>query len=1154
MVRSFLDARSKDPKRTRPKDLYYAVLKGTVLFLYEDDLMSDCWAAIELSSYEVTIHPPGGLDGELFARRNAIMLRVKPQDADAHPTFIPTLTKETTIDELSVAPTPEEAETGNGESKKAPAHPSMDNDITINGTATHQMLFDESRPWFLFVKSNTQMEDWYLALVQRSVHPSATSIFEPLTDVYNMSDMDTLVLTLDSQPDPIPMRWLNALLGRMFFSVYKTEAVEQYIIGRLKRKLSKVKWPNFLSDIKVREVNVGTTAPTFSKPMLKQLTKEGDASVEMGLHYKGEVRITVEATATINLGARFKPYTVKLVLAVVLKGLQGNLLVKIKSPPSNRLWYAFTTMPKLEVEVEPVVSDRQIKWSMILKPIESMLKDVITESIVLPNMDDIPFFNTQPYQIRGGIFADAARKPLSDATRKPLSQVDPSKQQAISPEPGLKRSKSSDHLPQLSESASQNIPTDAAGRSEPTVSLPAIALHEPTKVPSEPPTPPKRNTWFGYVNPSQKSLNKEDESVNAALILEAQNEPEVEPRGRAQRQSITSTRAPSTSPSPSPSFPPSHSPLVEESPIIPPGQPNEGTLTTQLPGTQSPMPPVSPSGSQTLPKLRSPSFPHQATRSADFAPSRFFSRPQNDEARTVTSSKASTLLTQWKAKATDKEALSATARETIKKWGWGKKNDTIAGGASSKKKEDKLVGSPPKQTFEEIRAQVEERRQAERRRVEATAPGVGAPTHQPDLPTGSEGAQTSIVIDGGSSRGEATSAPTEFLLERRSSNASSFTGGVFSSGANPNVPVLNGNARTGSSPGQFISPSQPKITTKVATPNSSPHLTPVDLHSSRPKPIPLHSAQPSSAPKMSIPGIHASHRGEVQALGSTPAMSSDSTSASSSTSTLPQKLQSIQNMYKMFGNRNSKSTANDSVPNCGDGPTTTTGLGPGLALGPGGATHMEPKEFLPGSSLTEPAKQGTEDLASQIPDAPVGTQSIKPTIADGIIIGSSHPVTINRGSPLDKNDIRRDPVADIPSGDSPPLPPRPQSQSVLSATPASSEVRLCTQSPSKSFHEPPSQTELSCSPADDQDTLGVPQDNELYTEVSWKASSADDIAGSVLAQETEAGLPGNGSANQRTELKPNPGSVEGAVAFGRSNAHPPEVRRETLWVPPPYDS
>ncbi|KAF8316709.1 uncharacterized protein EI90DRAFT_3134315 [Cantharellus anzutake] len=785
--------------------------------------------------------------------------------------------------------------------------------------------------------------------------------------------------------------------------------------------------------------------------MLKQLTKEGDASVEMGLHYKGEVRITVEATATINLGARFKPYTVKL------------------SPPSNRLWYAFTTMPKLEVEVEPVVSDRQIKWSMILKPIESMLKDVITESIVLPNMDDIPFFNTQPYQIRGGIFADAARKPLSDATRKPLSQVDPSKQQAISPEP------------------------------EPTVSLPAIALHEPTKVPSEPPTPPKRNTWFGYVNPSQKSLNKEDES------------------GRAQRQSITSTRAPSTSPSPSPSFPPSHSPLVEESPIIPPGQPNEGTLTTQLPGTQSLCTCITLWFSN-APKLRSPSFPHQATRSADFAPSRFFSRPQNDEARTVTSSKASTLLTQWKAKATDKEALRA----------------------SSKKKEDKLVGSPPKQTFEEIRAQVEERRQAERRRVEATAPGVGAPTHQPDLPTGSEGAQTSIVIDGGSSRGEAASAPTELLLERRSSNASSFTGGVFSSGADPNVPALNGNARTGSSPGQFISPSQPKITTKVATPNSSPHLTPVDLHSSRPKPIPLHSAQPSSAPKMSIPGIHASHRGEVQALGSTPAMSSDSASASSSTSTLPQKLQSIQNMYKMFGNRNSKSTANDSVPNCGDGSTTTTGLGPGLALGPG-------KRDAHG--LKSPY------LASPIPDAPVGAQSsIKPTIADGIIIGSSHPVTINRGSPLDKNDIRRDPVADIPSGDSPPLPPRPQSQSVLSATPASSEVRPCTQSPSKSFHEPPSQTGLSYSPADDQDTLGVPRDNELYTGVSWKTSSADDIAGLVLAQETEAGLPGNGSANQRTELEPNPGSVEGAVAFGRSSAHPPEVRRETLWIPPPYDS
>lgn len=67
---------------------------------------------------------------------------------------------------------------------------------------------------------------------------------------------------------------------------------------------------------------------------------------------------------------------------------------------------AFETMPKMELDIEPIVGSRQIIWNPILRVIESRIREVIAETMVLPHWDDTPFTDTLSQLFRGGIWEE----------------------------------------------------------------------------------------------------------------------------------------------------------------------------------------------------------------------------------------------------------------------------------------------------------------------------------------------------------------------------------------------------------------------------------------------------------------------------------------------------------------------------------------------------------------------------------------------------------------------------------------------------------------------------------------------------------------------------------------------------------------------------
>ncbi|KIJ46223.1 hypothetical protein M422DRAFT_250262 [Sphaerobolus stellatus SS14] len=207
-------------------------------------------------------------------------------------------------------------------------------------------------------------------------------------------------------PDLIPIRWP---LAQRRLSRYQRDHVSR----RMGPHEEAIKGAGTYDSAKLLLLRT----PILSKRVLKELTPNGEASIGVNIAYnappRGEMRIAVWAFAMISLpsassfsifGRKDKdanvakkedmPYEVSLVLDVVVKKLVENMIIKMKKPLQTP---SFTPLPQMEISIEPIVSAHQIRWSMIV------------DSVVLPYVDCIPFFDTTHNTTRGVIFGSIPR-------------------------------------------------------------------------------------------------------------------------------------------------------------------------------------------------------------------------------------------------------------------------------------------------------------------------------------------------------------------------------------------------------------------------------------------------------------------------------------------------------------------------------------------------------------------------------------------------------------------------------------------------------------------------------------------------------------------------------------------------------------------------
>ncbi|PLB51681.1 hypothetical protein P170DRAFT_433552 [Aspergillus steynii IBT 23096] len=351
-------ANGRNGKRAR--NVFFIVLRHGHLMLYDDEHQVEVRYVISLAHHDVSIYGGEGeiQEGELWLKRNAISLTRRLES----------------LGDLG-GPTP---------------------------------------PFFLFSENLSEKEDFYFAMLQNQARMGNSSDGPPKYQSFETRHIIALVQRLHSSEEQLQTRWINAVLGRLFLAMYKTPEMEEFIRKKITKKISRVNKPNFISRIGLQRIDMGEGAPFIINPRLKDLTVDGNCCVETDVQYTGNFRVEISATVRIDLGPRFKAREVDIVLAVVLKKLEGHLLIRFKPPPSNRAWISFESMPNMSMDIEPIVSSKQITYGIILRTIESRIREVVAESIVQPFWDDVPFLDTLSQRFRGGIWQREIPKPESE--------------------------------------------------------------------------------------------------------------------------------------------------------------------------------------------------------------------------------------------------------------------------------------------------------------------------------------------------------------------------------------------------------------------------------------------------------------------------------------------------------------------------------------------------------------------------------------------------------------------------------------------------------------------------------------------------------------------------------------------------------------------
>ncbi|KAJ1995817.1 hypothetical protein GGI25_000308 [Coemansia spiralis] len=438
------------------QDMYYAMLVGDTLVMYDSEAMHECRGVIIMSKHRVTLHHnPDVTESQVYSRRTPIKL--SPLD-DGHssglykrqvPEYYIYADKPVDKEDwyfalvwssLSSAATDSSSDDDRDYGSRSNGDPNINDDRletknvettssessapAANGHKREQSsdganngeegAADLERP-----KLTKAKRERMLLRMRRSClipdHPGIASILNTI------STRGAFAKQGEVRED----EWLNAMFGRIFVATYRTEWARKHFIRKMQSKFDRVQRPMFLERLVVSDLDVGDNVPIITNPKLESFDANGQVDASMYVHYMGGFKLV------LNTSVKIGSLRLSIALSVVLESLAGKLLVRFKPAPSNRVWIGFYEMPKIRLKLSPVFMQKEVKYTAISQAIEKQIYDIVRISMVLPNMDDTVFFPT-PHE-DGGIF-EASLKAYKDAGLDEEVVSDEESKQAIESE------------------------------------------------------------------------------------------------------------------------------------------------------------------------------------------------------------------------------------------------------------------------------------------------------------------------------------------------------------------------------------------------------------------------------------------------------------------------------------------------------------------------------------------------------------------------------------------------------------------------------------------------------------------------------------------------------------------------------------------------